>query len=139
MNTTFYNTPTKILIADNDEETRGLIKAVLTWKGFEVLEASDGAEAFNLAVAQQPALLVIDLKLPVLSGVRVIWKLRAAGILQLPIIATSATLLTTHRHIALAAGCVAHIEKPVEPDQLDELLDRFLPGEQAHIVSGLVH
>ena len=139
MNTVFYESPTTILIADNDDETRGLIKAVLIWKGFEVLEATDGEEAFTLAVERHPALLVIDLKLPVVSGIRVIRKLRTAGIPHVPIIATSLSAPTTHGSIALAAGCVAHIEKPIEPDQLDELLDRFLPGEQANLVSGLVH
>lgn len=139
METVFYESPTTILIADNDDETRSLIRAVLTWKGFEVLEAIDGVEAFNLAVEKQPALLVIDLKLPVVSGIRVIRKLRASGIQQVPIIATSLSVPTSHRSIALAAGCVAHIEKPVEPDQLDELLDQFLPGERANLTSQLIH
>ena len=139
MNPVFYNSPSTILIADNDDETRSLIKAVLTWKGFKVLEATDGAEAYDLAVANQPALLVIDLKLPVVSGIRVIRKLRAAGTLQVPIIATSLNVPMSLRNVALAAGCVVHVEKPVEPDQLEELLDRFLPGEQAYLISSLVH
>jgi CheY-like chemotaxis protein len=139
MNTIFYESRTTILIADSDDETRSLIKAVLTWKGFQVLEASDGAEAYDLALANQPALLFIDLKLPVLSGISVVRKLRAAGVLHIPIIATSPTAQPAQHRVALASGCVACIEKPIEPDQLDELLDRFLPGEQALVVSASIH
>src|SRR5262245_60598547 len=101
MNIVFHETPLTILIADNDDETRGLIKAVLTWKGFEVVEAIDGIEAYNLVVERQPALILIDLKLPVVSGIRVIRKLRAAGIEHVPIIATSFNVPACHRSIAL--------------------------------------
>ena len=139
MNTVFYESAATILLADNDDETRGLIRAVLTWKGFAVLEAKDGVEAFNLALAKHPALVVIDLKLPLLSGIRVIRKLREIGMLQVPIIATCPNVPTSHRGVALAAGCVAFIEKPIEPDQIDELVNRFLPSKQAHLISDLVH
>lgn len=139
MQTVYYEPSTTILIADHDDENRSLIKAVLAFKGFNVLEAINGEDAFNLAVEKRPALLVIDLKLPVVSGIRVIRKLRQAGCSQIPIIATSLNEPISHRDIALAAGCVAHIEKPVEPDQLDDLLEQFLPGESASLVSALVN
>ena len=96
-------------------------------------------EAFNLVLARLPALAVIDLKLPVLSGIRVIRKLREIGMLQVPIIATCPDVPTPQRDVALAAGCVAFIEKPVEPDQIEELVNRFLPGEQVHLISDLFH
>jgi CheY-like chemotaxis protein len=108
-------------------------------KGFEVLQAVDGEEAFSLAVEKKPALLLIDLRLPVMSGIRVIRRLRERGFGKLPIIATSLERHISHRNLALAEGCVAHLEKPVEPDLLDDLLDRFLPGERANLISALVH
>lgn len=139
MNTIYYETPVTILIADHDEDNRCLLKAVLTLKGFHVIEALNGEDAFNLAVEKQPSLVVIDLKLPRVNGFRVIRKLRHAGLLNTPIIAISLSVPTSHRSTALAAGCVAHIEKPVEPDLFDELLDQFLPGQRADLITALVH
>jgi hypothetical protein len=58
---------------------------------------------------------------------------------DMPIIATSLDRPTSHPGLALVAGCVAHMEKPYEPDQLDDLLDQFLAGTRASLVSLLVH
>lgn len=92
-----------------------------------------------LAVEKRPALLLIGLKLPPVSGIRVIRRLREFGIKDMPIIATSLDRPTSHRDLALAAGCVTHMEKPYEPDQLDDLLDQFLPGTRASLISVLLH
>jgi two-component system cell cycle response regulator DivK len=139
MNTICYEPVTRILVADHDDDNRSLVRAVLSMKGFEVLQAVNGEEAFSLAVERKPALLLIDLRLPVMSGIRVIRRLRESGLDQMPIIATSLERHISHRNLALAEGCVAHIEKPVEPDLLDDLLDQFLPGERASVISTLVH
>ena len=139
MQTICYEPRTTILVADNDDDNRSLVRAVLALKGFDVLEAIDGEEAYVLAVEKRPALLLIDLKLPLVSGIRVIRKLREVGIKNMPIIATSPDRPVSHRDLALAAGCVAHIEKPYEPDQLDDILDQFQPGTRASLISVLVH
>jgi len=81
---------------------------------------------------------LIDLELPLVRGIRVIRKLREFGMKDMPIIAASLDRPTSHRDLVLAAGCVAHMEKPYEPDQLDELLDQFLPGTRASLISVLV-
>jgi two-component system cell cycle response regulator DivK len=139
MQTICYEPRTTILVADNDDDNRSLVRAVLALKGFDVLEAIDGEAAYVLAVEKRPALLLIDLKLPLVSGIRVIRKLQEFGPKNMPIIATSLDRPTSHRDLALAAGCVAHLEKPYEPDQLDDLLDQFLPGTRASLISVLVH
>ena len=89
MQTICYEPRTTILVADNDDDNRSLVRAVLALKGFDVLEAIDGEEAYVLAVEKRPALLLIDLKLPLVSGIRVIRKLREFGMKNMPIIATS--------------------------------------------------
>lgn len=61
-----------VMIADNDEEERCLLKAILKLKGFKVIEAADGREAINLATIATPDLLLIDLRLPRVSGLAVI-------------------------------------------------------------------
>ena len=139
MDTISYEPVTTILVADHDDENRGLVRAVLAMKGFDVLEAMNGEDAVTLAIEKKPALLLVDLVLPLLSGLCVIRRLRELGVSEMPIIATSLGAATSHRNLALTAGCVAHLEKPFEPDQLDDLLDQFLPGARAIPISVLVH
>ena len=139
MNTICYEPVTTILIADQDDENRGLVRAVLALKGFDVLEAVNGEDALTLAIEKKPALLLLDLILPVVSGFCVIRRLQEFGLSEMPIIATSLSAATSQRNLALTAGCVAYLEKPYEPDQLDDLLDQFLPGQCANLISVMVH
>ena len=128
------------MIADCDEDNRCLLKSILELKGFNVLEAADGQEAFDIAIERQPDLVVIDLKLPVVSGFTVIRRIRRlAGLSETPIIAISSNKPISHSRLALAAGCAAHMEKPIEFDRLDLLIDQFLPGGRWQLASALVH
>jgi len=139
MRTDIKSTPT-IMIADCDEDNRCLLKSILELKGFNVLEAADGQEAFDIAIERQPDLVVIDLKLPVVSGFTVIRRIRRlAGLSETPIIAISSNKPISHSRLALAAGCAAHMEKPIEFDRLDLLIDQFLPGGRWQLASALVH
>jgi CheY-like chemotaxis protein len=128
-----------ILIADGDEDSRYLLRSLLELKGFQVLEANDGQEAINTLVSSKPDLLLIQLKLPVISGFTVIRRIRKYEELRaVPIIAISFNNPTSNRNLALAAGCNAHIENPIEFDLLDALVDRLLPGDQLPLASVLI-
>ena len=128
-----------VLIAESDEETRYLLKAVLELKGFKVLEASDGEKAIDTVLRQRPDLLLIQLKLPVISGFTAVRRIRKhADLSQIPIIAISFDNPTSNHNLALAAGCSAHIENPLEFDRLEGLLDQFLPGDRVPLASVLV-
>jgi len=106
MRTDIKSTPT-IMIADCDEDNRCLLKSILELKGFNVLEAADGQEAFDIAIERQPDLVVIDLKLPVVSGFTVIRHIRRlAGLRETPIIAISSNKPISHSRLALAAGAL---------------------------------
>jgi len=129
-----------ILIVENDEDDRCLLKSILKLKGFNVIEAVDGQEAVELALLELPDLVLIDLKLPVMSGFSAIRTIKKfAELSQTPIIAVSFNKPVFHGRLALAAGCAAHMEKPIAFDQLDLLLDRLLPGERLLLDSVLVH
>lgn len=128
-----------ILIADSDEDSRFLLRSLLELKGFQVLEANDGQEAIDTSVSRKPDLLLIQLKLPVISGFTVIRRIRKNDELRaVPIIAISFNNPTSNRNLALAAGCNAHIENPIEFDLLDALVDRLLPGPQQPLASVLI-
>lgn len=120
-----------IMIADSDDEERCLLRAVLKLKGFNVIEAVDGQQAINLATEKLPDLLVVDLKLPRVSGSKAIRQIRKKPDLQnLPIVAVSLSQSRSGRKREVAAGSTVHLEKPIEYEQLDTLLDRFLPGKR---------
>lgn len=135
----FHSVPI-VMIADCDEDNRCLLKSILELKGFIVLQAVDGKEAFDLAIHTNPDLMLIDLTLPVISGLTVIRRIRnLAKLRDTPIIAISFNKPTSQRRMALAAGCAAHMEKPIEFEELDILIDRLLPGERWQFASAMVH
>jgi len=128
-----------ILVADSDDDNRYLLRSLLELKGFHVLLATDGQEAIDTAVRKRPDLVLIQLKLPLVSGFTVIRRMRKCSQLQeVPIIAVSMNNPTANRNVAMAAGCNAHIENPIEFDLLDHLIDRLLPGERLPLASVLI-
>lgn len=128
-----------ILVADSDDDNRYLLRSLLELKGFHVLLATDGQEAIDTALRKRPDLVLIQLKLPVISGFTVIRRMRKCSQLQeVPIIAVSINNPTANRNVAMAAGCNAHIENPIEFDLLDDLIDRLLPGERLPLASVLI-
>ena len=129
-----------IMIAECDEDERCLLKSILELKGFIVLEAGDGQQAFDLALQKHPDLILIDLKLPVISGFTVIRRMqKLARLRHTPIIAVSLDKPLCHRHLALAAGCAAHLNKPIEFEELNSLIDQLLPGAAVELASAFVH
>jgi len=129
-----------VLVADSDEDELFLLKSVLALKGFDVLRASDGQEVVDLATRWRPDLILTELKLPVISGFTVIRRIKKlASLRDIPIIAVSLDRPVSHRKLALAAGCAAYLDKPVDFDQLGALIDQFLPGYQWQLTSALVH
>ena len=128
-----------ILIADSDEDSRYLLRSLLELKGFQVLEANDGQEAIDTSVSRKPDLLLIQLKLAVVSGFTAIRRIRKHKELRaVPIIAISFNGPASNRNLALAAGCSAHIENPIEFDLLDALVDKLLPGDRLPLASVLI-
>lgn len=128
-----------IMVADSDDDSRYLLRSLLELKGFQVLEASDGQEAIDTAVRKRPDLVLIQLKLPVVSGFTVVRRIRKCAELQdVPIIAVSFNKPTSNRHLALAAGCSAHVENPIEFDLLEALIDRYLPRDRLPLASALI-
>ena len=116
-----------VMIADHDDEERCILRAILKLKGFKVVEAADGQEAINLATEATPDLLLVDLRLPRVSGLAVIRQIKnQARLRNLPLI-TVLLSASGGQHSRLAEAS-AHLQKPVEFDQLTSLIDRLLPG-----------
>ena len=119
----------KILLVEDDTLNREMIARRLTWGGYQVITAQDGAEAVAMADSEQPDLILMDLGLPVLNGWQAVKRIKAAPKTQaIPIIALTAYALTEDRDSSLEAGCDDYMSKPVDFAQLQvkiqALLDR---------------
>ena len=120
-----------IMIADHDEDERCLLRAILKLKGFNVIEARDGQQAIDLAIGRRPDLLVVDLALPRVSGSAAIRRIRNwPGLRDLPIVAISLRHPSPIGKRSPNGRATVHLDKPIEYNELDVLIDRFLPGRR---------
>lgn len=110
----------KILIADDDPQILRALRITLRARGYEVLVATDGVQAVNLAIEHRPDLYLIDLGMPHLDGVEVITGLR--GWTSAPILVVSGRTGSADKVQALDAGADDYVTKPF---QIDELLARI--------------
>ncbi len=123
---------TRILYVEDNEDSIYMLSRRLKRKGYEIIVARDGAEGVAAARAERPALILMDLDLPVLDGWQATRRLKddpeTRGI---PVIALSAQAMENDREDALAAGCDDFDTKPVEFGRLLEKIARLLPEAPA--------
>ncbi len=107
-----------VLIADDNPVSRELIREILEYDRYEVIEAGDGGEALAKLRAHPPDLALLDIQMPVMDGNAVIREIRADPALsRLPVAALTAYAMQGDRERALAAGFNSYITKPIEiPD-----------------------
>lgn len=116
------------LLVEDFEDSRFMMRRLLEMSGFDVVEASDGEQAVELAALEQPALILMDLSLPKLDGLAATRQIRQhKDLSDTPIVAISAHDSPESRTEALEAGCDEYVTKPIDFDQLGELIKRFLP------------
>ena len=127
------------IVAESDEETRGLIRALLELLGFAVVEASNGDDVYQSAVCYRPDLILMELQLPVVGFSAVRRIRRESDLSRVPIIAMSTKTTSASQNLALAAGCTAHLAKPIEFDRLESVVENLVPCERLTMVSLLIH
>ncbi|MDX1617085.1 MAG: response regulator [Candidatus Promineifilaceae bacterium] len=121
------NIMAKILIAEDEPDIRELIRLTLSFKGFEVLVAEDGYAALELAEASEPDLVLLDVRMPGMSGYEVCQRLRQLGHLrETPMVFLSAKGQEAEVENGLAAGADDYILKPFAPDELVARLEALL-------------
>lgn len=118
-----------ILIAEDYDDTRSLMKMLLQTKGHRVMEAVNGQEAVELAARERPDLILMDLNMPVMDGIAATHALRERPEMEaVPIVAITAHCGDGNWEMkARAAGCDDCVAKPVNFDVLDNVLARYLP------------
>ncbi len=109
----------KILLVEDNEMNRDMLSRRLVKRGYEVVVAVDGQEGVAKARAEAPALVLMDMSLPVLDGWEATQALRAdPATRSIPVIALTAHAMAGDREKALAAGCDDFDTKPIELDRL---------------------
>jgi two-component system cell cycle response regulator DivK len=121
--------PQVIVVADDFDSLRHLWRIALSQLGFDVIEASTGAEAFDLTTRHAAAAVVMDLAMPVMDGIEATRRLkRDPRTSDVPIIMVTAHTADTHRRAAEDAGCAGFLSKPADADELIAELRRVLAG-----------
>ncbi len=119
----------KILIADDYDTLRQLMAVYLGHCGYHVLETANGRTAISTAIAADPKLILLDLRLPDINGIEVALRLREMPqTADIPIVGWTAYPVSKPQREALArAGFIDCLRKPVEPNVLVSLIERFVP------------
>ncbi|MBC8023425.1 MAG: response regulator [Burkholderiales bacterium] len=119
-----------ILVVEDNERNRKLLRTILRFRGFEVVECDDGAPALELARKHKPSLILMDIQLPTMDGITALGQLRAdAATRDIPVVAVTASVTPNERETVMAAGFNAYIGKPIDVDAFGEIVDRFVPRE----------
>jgi two-component system, cell cycle response regulator DivK len=128
------------VLAESDEETRLLIRSLLELLGFVVVDAVNEHAVFEAAMCYQPDLILLELKRPVLDGFNAVRRIKKSTELnEIPIISIASPQAATSKTVALAAGCSAHITKPVEFDHLESVVGNLVRCERLSTVSLMIH
>jgi two-component system cell cycle response regulator DivK len=117
----------RILVVEDQEDNRTILRDMLGNVGFEVLEAVTGEEGVRMAEAHQPDLILMDIQLPVLDGYEATRRIKAqTGLRAIPIIAVTSYALSGDETKARAAGCDSYITKPFSPKALLAMIRGYL-------------
>ena len=116
-----------VMVVEDYDDTRLMMRMMLELDGYSVVEAEDGQEAVELASQVRLNLILMDLNLPVLSGYEATRQIRQrAETRSVPIVAVSAQCYGESRQMALAAGCLDCVQKPINFMTLKLVLNRYL-------------
>ncbi len=117
----------KILIAEDERDIRELIEFALHYNGHEVLTAVDGLSAWDLIVAEQPDLVLLDVRMPRMDGYEVCRRIkRSEKLRHIPVAFLSAKGQEAEVQAGLDAGAEEYILKPFSLEQLDQAIARLL-------------
>lgn len=110
-----------ILVVDDFDDTRLLLRTWLERRGFRVVEAANGLQAIDQVDTESPDLIIMDMQMPELDGLSATRRIRKSHD-SVPILAVSAYGADQFREQALAAGCNEYVSTPFEPAQLEKVI-----------------
>jgi two-component system cell cycle response regulator DivK len=118
---------TAILVVEDNERNRKLVRTILEFRGYQVLECDDGEPSLALAKQHRPALVLMDIELPKMDGITALGRLRAdPDTATIPVIAVTASVTPSQRERVMAAGFDGYIAKPIDVASFGETVDRLV-------------
>jgi len=121
------NEAATVLLVEDTEDNRQMMKRLLEMSGYRVVEAVNGKQAVEVATQVRPKIILMDLSLPFIDGLAATRKIRSLpGLGKVPIVAVSAHDTADFHNEALDAGCNAYVTKPIDYSELEDLVNRLL-------------
>jgi two-component system cell cycle response regulator DivK len=118
----------RILIVEDTEDNRQIMRDLLTGAGFDLIEAHDGGAGVTMADKYKPDLILMDFQLPVLDGYEATRQIKANPVTRdIPVIAVTSYALSGDEAKAMEVGCSGYIAKPFSPRKLLAKVREFLP------------
>lgn len=129
--------PTILLVEDFDD-TRLMMKMWLVRNGYRVIEAETGEEAIDVAQRELPDLIIMDVMMPGMNGLDATQRIREYQALRgTPIVAVSAYGANEYRSLAIDAGCNEYVSTPFDPDALAELIKNLIAKSESSAFNAL--
>ena len=121
------NSAKRVLVVDDFDDSRFSLSTLLKIEGYEVIEATDGAQAIEKALSDKPDLILMDLSLPVIDGLSATRQIRQSDAMKrVPIIALTAHDLIDIQNQAQDAGCTDYAPKPIDFTLLIDMMAKYL-------------
>jgi len=120
----------RILIVEDQEDNRTILRDVLSTVGYDLIEAFNGEDGVKLAQSERPDLILMDIQLPQMDGYEATQQIKSVAELKtIPIIAVTSYALSGDEAKARAAGCDGYIAKPFSPRELLAKVRKYLSDE----------
>jgi two-component system cell cycle response regulator DivK len=118
----------RILVVEDQEDNRQIIRDLLTFTDYEIVEAESGEQALEAVAKQRPDLILMDIQLPGMDGYEVTRRIKADPALHsIPVFAVTSYALSGEEQKARTAGCDEYVPKPYSPRQLLGKIRQYLP------------
>ncbi|MDT4895040.1 MAG: hypothetical protein QOH25_117 [Acidobacteriota bacterium] len=114
--------PLTVMVVEDSEDVRLMMRILLEMEGYRVIEAADGMQAVEMAINERPALIMMDLNLPLLDGLAATGRIRQ-HLSDVPVVALSGHVTDDYRLAAFAAGCTDYLVKPLDFNHLHNILN----------------
>jgi two-component system cell cycle response regulator DivK len=122
----------KILLVEDNERNRKLVRTILEYRGYEVIECDDGTPSLELARQHKPVLVLMDIQLPTMDGITALLRLRSdAETASIPVVAVTASVTHSERDKVVAAGFNGYVSKPIDVTTFGEMVDSHVSGTGA--------
>jgi two-component system cell cycle response regulator DivK len=122
----------RILIVEDQEDNRMIMRDVLSSAGYDLFEAVNGEDGVKLAHSERPDLILMDIQLPIIDGYEATRRIKGSAELKsIPIIAVTSYALSGDQAKARSAGCDGYVSKPFSPRELLAMVREYLPDAAA--------